>query len=74
MKQALEKIGFLPFGYLVDKWRWNVFEGKTTSETYNTDWWKLRYGRPIDVGVLQLFHFLCACPSVLYFILIIFND
>ena len=42
MKQALEKIAFLPFGYLIDKWRWSVFEGATTSETYNADWWKLR--------------------------------
>jgi len=42
MKQALEKVAFLPFGYLIDRWRWGVFEGATTSDTYNTDWWKLR--------------------------------
>lgn len=42
MKQALEKIAFLPFGYLIDKWRWSIFEGATTSETYNAHWWKLR--------------------------------
>jgi len=42
MKQALEKIAFLPFGYLIDRWRWGVFEGTTTNESYNADWWKLR--------------------------------
>ena len=43
MTQAMEKVAFLPFGYLIDKWRWKVFDGTTTSETYNSDWWKLRY-------------------------------
>ncbi|XP_063076692.1 angiotensin-converting enzyme [Engraulis encrasicolus] len=42
LKMALEKIAFLPFGYLIDQWRWNVFSGKTTPATYNADWWKLR--------------------------------
>ncbi|KAK3605969.1 hypothetical protein CHS0354_019648 [Potamilus streckersoni] len=39
---ALEKIAFLPFGLLIDKWRWDVFSGKTTPASYNADWWKLR--------------------------------
>ncbi len=42
MKLALDKIAFLPFSKLVDQWRWDVFAGKTTPETYNADWWKLR--------------------------------
>ena len=42
MSQALDKIAFLPFGLLVDKWRWQVFSGETTPETYNQDWWNLR--------------------------------
>ncbi|MFK8015513.1 MAG: M2 family metallopeptidase [Gammaproteobacteria bacterium] len=42
MKMALEKIAFLPFGKLVDQWRWDVFSGKTPPESYNADWWKLR--------------------------------
>ncbi|KAH9492522.1 hypothetical protein Btru_046311 [Bulinus truncatus] len=42
MKMALEKVAFLPFGYLIDLWRWSVFSGKTTSENYTNDWWKLR--------------------------------
>ncbi|MEO1574545.1 MAG: M2 family metallopeptidase [Pseudomonadota bacterium] len=42
MKMALEKIAFLPFGKLVDQWRWDVFSGKTPPERYNADWWALR--------------------------------
>ncbi|MFQ5564458.1 MAG: M2 family metallopeptidase [Parvularculaceae bacterium] len=42
MNQALEKIAFLPFGLLVDKWRWQVFSGELTPETYNDGWWELR--------------------------------
>uniref|UniRef100_A0A914UH19 Angiotensin-converting enzyme n=1 Tax=Plectus sambesii TaxID=2011161 RepID=A0A914UH19_9BILA len=41
-KQALEKVAFLPFGYLIDQWRWQVFSGQTTPDQYNADWWKLR--------------------------------
>lgn len=39
---ALEKIAFLPFGYLVDQWRWGVFSGRTPPSRYNFDWWYLR--------------------------------
>ncbi|XP_068118779.1 angiotensin-converting enzyme isoform X1 [Hyperolius riggenbachi] len=42
LKMALEKIAFLPFGYLIDQWRWNVFNGRTPSTRYNYDWWNLR--------------------------------
>ena len=43
MSMALDKIAFLPFGYLMDQWRWGVFDGSTQECEYNTDWWKLRY-------------------------------
>jgi peptidyl-dipeptidase A len=43
MKMALEKIAFLPFGYLIDQWRWSVFSGETTPADYNNKWWELRY-------------------------------
>ncbi|ENN80010.1 hypothetical protein YQE_03557, partial [Dendroctonus ponderosae] len=36
------KITFLPFGYLMDLWRWDVFSGKTAPEDYNCKWWELR--------------------------------
>jgi peptidyl-dipeptidase A len=42
LKMALDKIAFMPFGLMVDRWRWQVFSGETTPETYNTAWWKLR--------------------------------
>jgi peptidyl-dipeptidase A len=42
MKDALEKVAFLPFGLLIDKWRWDVFSGKTKPADYNKAWWDLR--------------------------------
>ncbi|NRA71462.1 MAG: M2 family metallopeptidase [Gammaproteobacteria bacterium] len=42
MKMALEKIAFIPFGLMVDQWRWQVFSGEVTPENYNTAWWELR--------------------------------
>jgi peptidyl-dipeptidase A len=42
MKDALDKIAFLPFGLLIDKWRWDVFAGKTPPGKYNEAWWALR--------------------------------
>ena len=45
LRAALERLAFLPFGLLVDQWRWQVFSGKTTPADYNQAWWelKLRY-------------------------------
>ena len=40
--QALDKIAFLPFGLLVDQWRWQVFSGEITPDRYNEAWWELR--------------------------------
>jgi peptidyl-dipeptidase A len=42
MDQALEKVAFMPFGLLVDKWRWEVFSGAVTPDQYNDAWWRLR--------------------------------
>lgn len=42
LRTALDKVAFLPFGLLVDKWRWQVFSGKVTSASYNQAWWELR--------------------------------
>ncbi len=42
LQQALEKVAFLPFGLLVDKWRWEVFAGQVKPEEYNKIWWELR--------------------------------
>jgi peptidyl-dipeptidase A len=42
MKMALEKIAFIPFGLLVDQWRWKVYSGEVAPENYNQAWWDLR--------------------------------
>ncbi len=42
MKVASDKIAFLPFGKLVDQWRWGVFSGAIKPENYNEAWWELR--------------------------------
>jgi len=42
LKQALEKVAFLPFGLMIDQWRWKVFSGEITPENYNRAWWELR--------------------------------
>jgi peptidyl-dipeptidase A len=42
MKMALEKVAFLPFGKVVDEWRWKVFGGEIKPADYNRSWWALR--------------------------------
>ncbi len=42
MQAALDKISFLPFGLLMDKWRWQVFSGEVAPAQYNAAWWDLR--------------------------------
>ena len=42
MSRALEKIAFLPFGLLIDQWRWNVYSGQVTPADYNKAWWDAR--------------------------------
>ena len=41
MKMALDKVAFLPFGKIIDQWRWQVFSGKVKPEQYNQAWWQL---------------------------------
>ena len=42
LSRALDKVAFLPFGYLVDQWRWKVFSGEVGPSDYNKAWWDLR--------------------------------
>jgi peptidyl-dipeptidase A len=42
LNKALEKIAFLPFGLMIDQWRWRVFSGEIAPEKYNQAWWDLR--------------------------------
>jgi peptidyl-dipeptidase A len=42
LRDALDKIAFLPFGIMIDKWRWKVFSGEVGPAEYNDAWWELR--------------------------------
>ncbi len=42
LSQALDKISFLPFAYMMDNWRWQVFSGEIAPGDYNQGWWNLR--------------------------------
>ena len=78
LKMALDKVAFLPFGLLIDKWRWDVFSGKVAPAQYNAAWWKLKESyqgvRPpvarseddFDPGAK--FHVASSTPYVRYFL------
>ncbi|MBJ6982776.1 M2 family metallopeptidase [Luteimonas sp. MC1572] len=42
MRMALSKVAFLPFGLMIDRWRWGVFDGSITPDNYNKAWWELK--------------------------------
>lgn len=42
LSRAMEKVSFLPFGLVVDQWRWKVFDGSIQPAQYNTTWWEMR--------------------------------
>ena len=42
LSRALEKVAFLPFGLMIDQWRWKVFSGEIPPGQYNKGWWDLR--------------------------------
>lgn len=42
LKQALAKVSFLPFGLMIDQWRWKVYSGEITPANFNQKWWELR--------------------------------
>lgn len=42
MRMALAKVAFMPFGLLIDRWRWGVFDGSITPDNYNQAWWELK--------------------------------
>ncbi|KAL1500872.1 hypothetical protein ABEB36_006297 [Hypothenemus hampei] len=77
-KLGLNKITFLPFGYLMDLWRWDVFSGKTKPEDYNCKWWELRekyqgIEPPLDrseedFDPASKYHIIADVPYLRYFI------
>jgi peptidyl-dipeptidase A len=42
LARALDKVAFLPFGLMIDQWRWKVFSGEIAPADYNKTWWALR--------------------------------
>lgn len=42
LRQAMDKVAFLPFGLLIDRWRWGVYDGSITPENYNSAWNEMR--------------------------------
>lgn len=42
LRQGMDKLAFLPFGLLVDRWRWGVFDGSIKPADYNDAWTALR--------------------------------
>lgn len=78
MDQALDKLSFLPWGLLVDRWRWDVFSGAIPPEKYNEGWWALREkyqgvrppaARPADAfDAGAKYHVAAAVPYTRYFL------
>ncbi len=42
LRQAMDKVAFLPFGLLIDRWRWGVFDGSIKPADYNKAWTNMR--------------------------------
>ncbi|MDO9248537.1 MAG: M2 family metallopeptidase, partial [Phenylobacterium sp.] len=78
LKMALDKIAFLPFGLMIDKWRWQVFSGQVDEAHYNEAWWKLRGQyqglappgpRPADAfDPAAKYHIAASVPYMRYFL------
>ncbi|XP_066993872.2 angiotensin-converting enzyme isoform X3 [Anabrus simplex] len=76
--QGLQKIAFLPYAYLLDLWRWDVFKGKINSDEYNCKWWKLRtqyqgIEPPVDRTEEDFdaggkYHVIASVPYIRYFV------
>jgi peptidyl-dipeptidase A len=42
LRRAMDKVAFLPFGLMIDQWRWKVMDGSLKPADYNKGWWELR--------------------------------
>jgi len=75
---ALDKIAFLPFGYLLDQWRWKIFSGEIPMDRMNAAWWDLRLRHqgiipPVnrteeDFDAGAKYHVPASTPYIRYFI------
>ncbi|XP_071946990.1 angiotensin-converting enzyme-like [Antedon mediterranea] len=78
LKQSLDVIGTLPFSYMIDQWRWGVFAGDITPETYTEEWWKMKLDLvgvvpPVareerDLDATALLHIIYDYPFLRYFL------
>ena len=78
LQRALDRLAFLPFGLVVDRWRWQVFSGQVSPDRYNAAWWELRRqyqgvappeGRSeLDFDPGAKYHVAANVPYVRYFI------
>nr|QDC23064.1 angiotensin-converting enzyme isoform 1 [Cupiennius salei] len=78
MKTALGKVAFLPFGYLIDSWRWKVFSGEFSDDQLNSKWWeqRLKYQGlcpPVrrtdeDLDAAAKYHVIADVPYIRYFV------
>lgn len=78
LNMALSKLAFVPFGYLIDAWRWHIFDGSIKTSELNTEWWKLRLKYqglcpPLlrtenDLDAAAKFHVAADVPYIRYFI------
>jgi peptidyl-dipeptidase A len=78
LRTALDKIAFLPFGLMIDKWRWEVFSGQVKPANYNRAWWTLReqyqgVAPPVDRSEADFdpgakYHIPANTPYIRYFL------
>jgi peptidyl-dipeptidase A len=78
LHKALEKVAFLPFGLMIDQWRWKVFSGEVTPANYNQVWWQLtqKYqgvapptdGSEQDFDPAAKYHVAANVPYMRYFL------
>lgn len=78
LKMALDKIAFVPFGFLIDVYRWNIFDGTIKTSELNTQWWNLRLKYqglcpPVlrtenDLDAAAKYHVAADVPYIRYFI------
>lgn len=78
LRRALSSVAFLPFGYMVDRWRWDVFAGDIAPADYTRAWWgyAARYQRvrpPVDRSMAPFdpgakFHIAHDHPYMPYFV------
>ena len=83
LRMAMDRIAFVPFGLMIDKWRWQVFSGEVTPEHYNDAWWALRTKyqgvappgpRPADAfDPGAKYHVAASVPYMRYFLAYIYE-